>query len=358
MALHWFRHDFKAKSDSKLIQLECEFGQHEGYSMWFRLLEIMGETGGYLDTNNAKGNARLMATDMKTYQSFIAHCISLDLLIDDGDGRLVNDRFSHEIKWHNEKSRKNSDSAKARWNSERNADAVQTQCERIEPEPDVKITLPKVKRALPPYQEIVEFWNARAIIGKCAKITDDVRKAIDKRAKEHSLDEIKTTIDTYHKVVNSTETYWSKAWGIIPFFKQVNGFPNFCGDPNAVMLSYKKSSENAQGRTKSSEPSVDPIAQEKRRQEQIKAAQDEKLKNAEIIKTVNAKKWHEFDTFYEFMRWTSKLPDQDAVNGYEMPDRVRQMRSAPSISMISILAGKPCPQWAEDEFAEIKKEMK
>jgi hypothetical protein len=120
----------------------------------------------------------------------------------------------------------------------------------------------------------------------------------------------------------------------------------------------KQRAEEACVKLKQSGSTPDPIQQEKRRQEQIKAAQDEKLKNAEIIKTVNAKKWHEFDTFYEFMRWTSKLPDQDAVNGYEMPDRVRQMRSAPSISMISILAGKPCPQWAEDEFAEIKKEMK
>ncbi len=59
----YFRHDYAAKADQKVMELEMEFGQHVGYSMWFRLLEEMGEAGSTMPKKKLKLYATTMQVD-------------------------------------------------------------------------------------------------------------------------------------------------------------------------------------------------------------------------------------------------------------------------------------------------------
>lgn len=53
---------------------------------------------------------------------------------------------------------------------------------------------------------------------------------------------------------------------------------------------------------------------------------------------------------------TLKFPDAPALATYQMPDRIRKMRTAPKM-ITQVLRGQS-PQWAEDEFARIKEDAK
>lgn len=48
MGAWYFRHDYGARNDQKLIELDMELGAHIGYALWFQLLEVMGEMDGRL----------------------------------------------------------------------------------------------------------------------------------------------------------------------------------------------------------------------------------------------------------------------------------------------------------------------
>ncbi len=65
------------------------------------------------------------------------------------------------------------------------------------------------------------------------------------------------------------------------------------------------------------------------------------------------RKWWEFDSWGEFVRWTIQLPDAEAVERYEMPERIRRMRKAPGM-VLNVVRGKS-PEWAENEYKEIKR---
>lgn len=114
MGAWYFRHDYKAKSDSKLIELECEFGFHESYSMWFRLLECMGELGGRIDQSKITMLSVMTRIDAKTIGLFVDKCIEIGLLISE-DGFLYNNRFKREFDAIMKLSHTNAENASKRW---------------------------------------------------------------------------------------------------------------------------------------------------------------------------------------------------------------------------------------------------
>jgi hypothetical protein len=81
----------------------------------------------------------------------------------------------------------------------------------------------------------------------------------------------------------------------------------------------------------------------------------EKAEKAErdLIERLMGRKWWEFGTWGEFVRWTIQLPTAEAVAKYEMPERIRRMRTAPGMVM-NVLKGRS-PEWAEAEYKEIKR---
>ena len=104
------------------------------------------------------------------------------------------------------------------------------------PEPEPK--KPKQPSLAP---EIIEHWNANAKALRCKKLTSDIEKAVAKRCKEYTIDEIKQGIENYHSVLNDPACFFSYKWNLGEFLSRANGFPVFAGDRDEIIGKYRKS---------------------------------------------------------------------------------------------------------------------
>jgi len=102
------------------------------------------------------------------------------------------------------------------------------------PEPD-----PKKPKQPNPAPEIIEHWNANAKSLRCKKLTSDIEKAVAKRCKEYTIDEIKQGIANYHAIVNDPDCFFSYKWNLAEFLSRSNGFPVFAGDPTEILAKYR-----------------------------------------------------------------------------------------------------------------------
>ena len=222
----YFRHDYSARNDRKITELEMEMGENIGYAMWFKLLEIMGEMGGSLPKEKMKVVAYALRVPLDVLLQFVRICVRIGLLTDNDD-EYINERFAKECAKIKDTSEKASNSAKIRWSK---------------PEPDPK---PKTKSINPmkrlPTQEIIECWNANAKSLRCKKLTSDIEKAVAKRCKEYTIDEIKQGIENYHAIVNDPDCFFSYKWNLAEFLSRANGFPVFAGDRDEIIGKYRKS---------------------------------------------------------------------------------------------------------------------
>jgi len=116
----YFKHDYSAKADQKVMELEMEFGQHIGYSMWFRLLEAMGEAGGTMPKKKLKLYAITMQVEYSVLCEFIKFCITIGL-ITETEECYFNDRFVQEYGKIRHVSEQNSKNANSRWDKEPDA---------------------------------------------------------------------------------------------------------------------------------------------------------------------------------------------------------------------------------------------
>ena len=114
----YFRHDYSARNDRKIAELEMEMGDHVGYAMWFKLLEIMGEMGGSLSKDKLKVAAYSMRVPLDMLTQFIRICVRIELLEENGN-EYVNARFAEECARITETSRKAKEAARIKWEKER-----------------------------------------------------------------------------------------------------------------------------------------------------------------------------------------------------------------------------------------------
>lgn len=217
----YFRHDYSARNDRKIIELEMEMEENIGYAMWFKMLEIMGEMGGSLSKDKLKVAAYALRVPLDELMQFIRICVRIGLLTDNGD-EYINERFAKECARIKETSLKASISAKKRWDKE-------------VPKPAPR---PKQPSHAP---EIIEHWNANAKSLRCKKLTSDIEKAVAKRCKEYTIDEIKQGIENYHAIVNDPDCFFSYKWNLAEFLSRANGFPVFAGDRDEIIDKYRKS---------------------------------------------------------------------------------------------------------------------
>ena len=121
----YFSHDEGARNDPKLIDVMMALG-HEGKSVYWDLVEMLYEQNGYLMRSQCKGYAFALRT----------HCDLILSLVDDfglfaSDGeKFWSETALRRIEQRSAKSSKAKESAAKRWaTSERNANALPTQCE-------------------------------------------------------------------------------------------------------------------------------------------------------------------------------------------------------------------------------------
>ncbi len=90
---------------------------------------------------------------------------------------------------------------------------------------------------------------------------------------------------------------------------------------------------------------------ERSRSQEVESKRQDDASTAKLM----AKKWWEFESWAEFMKWTVQFPNAESLAKYEMPARIRVMRTAPKMVWL-VLKGES-PQWAEDEYREMKKDF-
>ena len=76
----------------------------------------------------------------------------------------------------------------------------------------------------------------------------------------------------------------------------------------------------------------------------------------ERIAKLMAKRWWEFESWADFMKWTVQFPDAESLAKYEMPERIRKMRTAPGMVM-KVLRGQS-PDWAENEYLQHREKQR
>jgi uncharacterized protein YdaU (DUF1376 family) len=104
----YFPHDTNASNDPNLVQLFIEM-QYEGYGIYWRLVELLHEAGGYYSLDSGR-----LAFVLRTQSDRILKVINdFDLFRIDGD-RFTSERVLRNIKHREEKSKKAADNARKR----------------------------------------------------------------------------------------------------------------------------------------------------------------------------------------------------------------------------------------------------
>lgn len=123
MSQNWFKHDYNARNDDKLLELRAEMGW-KGYGLFFALVEIMCENEkGYIDGQKIGGLSVGLGVPIDTLQELIEHCLDVGLLFVGEDEMLHNSRVDHHVSKMKSFVEAGKKGAKKRWsnNSDRGA---------------------------------------------------------------------------------------------------------------------------------------------------------------------------------------------------------------------------------------------
>lgn len=120
----YFSHDYNARSDPKMVRLIMDHGM-EGVGIYWCIVEMLYENGGYIDLSECERIAFELRTD----------CDRIATIVRSNLFRIADEKFYSEtalerLEKRGEKSHKASASAHARWgnNSKDDANALRTQC--------------------------------------------------------------------------------------------------------------------------------------------------------------------------------------------------------------------------------------
>ncbi len=240
-SFYYFEHRAGSRNDLKILKLDEILGNNNGYALFFKSLEVMLEMEKPFLRYDSSLIARAMSITPKEYHQFLDACISVGLFQVDSDGNVFSPSF---LKWLTkkqslvERGSKGGKIAQAKLHPE-------TKKEK-EPEPEKQNQ--KIEKIQESIAEIVAFWNENAKKCRCVKITSDIQKAIQKRLKEFSVEEIKQAIRNYQLVIQNPKSFFKYTWNLQEFLTRANALPVFYGEPEQILEKY--------GCGKSSEPPV------------------------------------------------------------------------------------------------------
>jgi hypothetical protein len=225
----YFRHDFYAFDDPKVIGLMIEFGSSVGYAVFFKLLETMCRTEEHcIKLSDAKTLSFTYRESEALISNLIQHCLDKGLFTQEGE-RIYSPRLMEFFDLMQSKSDIGRISANKRWQANANplgnhdhnrATILPQPCHNSEKQE------PKVKTD---YQDLLDYWNSKKIV-KHDRVTPDIKQQIDRRIREkYTVEQIKLSIDNYANAVTVDEFWASRktSWTFTLFLKQVNAFPVF-----------------------------------------------------------------------------------------------------------------------------------
>ena len=238
-SFYYFEHRAGSRNDLKLLKLDELLGKNNGYALFFKSLEVMLELEKPYLRYDSSLIAKAMSISPKEYRAFLDACLEVGLFQIDQDGNIYSPAFE---KWLEKKKSI----------AERGKKGGKATQAKLHPEPEKEPETEKQKEKTEKVQEsiaeIVAFWNENAKKCRCVKITSDIQKAIQKRLKEFSVEEIKQAIRNYQMVVQHPKSFFKYTWNLQEFLTRANALPVFYGEPEQILEKY--------GCGKSSEPPV------------------------------------------------------------------------------------------------------
>jgi hypothetical protein len=118
---HWFKHDFTASSDNKIIKLESRLGL-KGYAVFWKLLEQIYLNEGCLEYNLEELLFTFRLENNESNKELIASVINDFDLFKIDDSGFFNVRAQEYLEYVLSKSKKASESAKKRYSKEEEID--------------------------------------------------------------------------------------------------------------------------------------------------------------------------------------------------------------------------------------------
>lgn len=86
-----------------------------------------------------------------------------------------------------------------------------------------------IKKKDEDYIDIFDFWNSKKII-EHRELNNEISTAISKALKKYSLEQIKTCIDRYEKVLSDQNSFFNYKWTLAEFLTRKNGINDFLDD--------------------------------------------------------------------------------------------------------------------------------
>ena len=115
---HWFKHDFTASSDNKIIKLESRLGL-KGYAVFWKLLEQIYLNEGCLEYNLEELLFTFRLDNSESNKELIASVINDFDLFKIDDSGFFNVRAQEYLEYVLSKSKKATESAKKRYSKEK-----------------------------------------------------------------------------------------------------------------------------------------------------------------------------------------------------------------------------------------------
>ena len=175
MAQHWFKHDYSARNDEKILELRAEYGW-KGYGLFFAIVETMCETEkGCIDTDRIGGLSVGFSLPKDELLNFIDFCTSIELLYEDDDGLIRNKRVVEHLDHMNTLKEAGKKGANKRWKQHKNRGAngganATPNAEKIREDK-------KREEYIPSLSEVKEYFKQNGYDPKVAEKAFDIYNA-------------------------------------------------------------------------------------------------------------------------------------------------------------------------------------
>jgi hypothetical protein len=121
----YFSHDYNARSDRKLVKLQMSMGMH-GIGIFWCIVEMLYEEGGYIMQTECERIAFELRTDSESIKAVLENY----QLFEFDNEKFWSESVLRRLELRSEKSKSARESALARWNKSKDANALQTHDDR------------------------------------------------------------------------------------------------------------------------------------------------------------------------------------------------------------------------------------
>lgn len=118
----YFSHDYNSRNDTKIQKIWASMGL-EGVGLYWCLVEKLYESHGYIMRSDCEG----IAFEMRTQCEKVIAILNSDLFENDEE-KYWSESALRRLEQRNEKGEKARKNAEKRWNKQKNANALQTEC--------------------------------------------------------------------------------------------------------------------------------------------------------------------------------------------------------------------------------------